>query len=319
MLLAKLFVVLVAFSAAAAFAQSYPERPIRLIVSYPPGGGTDVTARAVAPKLSEALGRQIVIDNRPGAGSVIGTDLVAKGSPDGYTLLMADTTFGIIPGLYAKLPFDARRDFQPVTQISSVPIGLVVPSGLPVNSVKELIAAARAKPGGLNFGSGGIGTPVHMAGELLKLAAKIEIIHIPYKGAGPAFSDLLGGHFQLMFPTLQSAVPHIKSGRLRLLALTTEARSAAFPNTPTMAEAGVPGVVATAWFGIQAPRGTARAIVMRLHAETLKVLKDPAITQRFAAEGADIVGSSPEDFSRFIAGEIVKWTRVVKEAGIKAD
>jgi len=302
-----------------ALAQTYPDRPIRLIVSYPPGGGTDVTARTVGIKFSEMLGKQVVIDNRPGAGSAIGTDLVAKASPDGYTLLMADTTFGIIPGLYPKLPFDALKDFQPVTQITGVPVGLVVHPSLPAQSVKDLIALAKAKPGGLNFGSGGIGTPVHMAGELLKLNAGINIVHIPYKGAGPAFSDLLGGHFQLMFPTLQSAVPHIKSNRLRLLALTTEKRSAAFPDTPTMEEAGVRGVLAMAWFGIQAPKGTPRAIVSRLHGDMAKVLQDPTIRSRFVSEGADIVGSTPEEFGRFIADEIVKWTKVVKAAGIKPE
>jgi tripartite-type tricarboxylate transporter receptor subunit TctC len=303
----------------ASFGQAYPERPIRLIVSYPPGGGTDVTARTIVPKLSEGLGRQVVIDNRPGAGSTIGTDLVAKATPDGYTLLMSDTTFGIVPGLYAKLPYDALRDFQPITQISGVPGGLVVHPGLPAHSVKELVALAKAKPGGLNFGSGGVGTPVHMAGELLKLAAHINIVHIPYKGAGPAFADLLGGHFQLMFPTLQSAVPYIKSGRLRLLALTSDKRSPAFPDVPTMAEAGVPGVVAMAWFGIQAPKGTPKAIVSRLHDEAVKVLQDPVVKQRFESDGADPVGSTPAQFHKFVADEIAKWTKVVKEAGIKAE
>jgi len=303
---------------AAAFAQ-YPERPIRLIVSYPPGGGTDVTARTIVGKLSEGVGKQFVIDNRSGAGSMIGTDLVAKAAPDGYTLLMSDTTFGIVPGLYPKVPYDTLRDFQPVSQITSVPVGLVVNPGVPARSVKELVALARARPGGLNFGSGGVGTPVHMAGELLKIAAKIDIVHIPYKGAGPAFTDLLGGHFQMMFPTLQSAVPHIKSGRLRLLALTTEKRSTAFPDTPTMNEAGMPGVIAVAWFGMHAPRATPKAVVARLHAEVVKVLQDPIVRQRFESEGADIVGSTPEQFSSFVANEITKWTRVVKEAGIKAD
>ncbi len=312
--------VLMAFSCSAvAFAQAYPDRPIRLIVSYPPGGGTDVTARTIQAKLSEGLGRQVVIDNRPGAGSTIGTDLVAKATPDGYTLLMSDTTFGIIPGLYAKLPYDAQRDFQPVTQITGVPVGLVVYPGLPVHSVKELVALAKSKPGELNFGSGGIGTPVHMAGELLKLAANIDIVHIPYKGAGPAFTDMLGGHFQLMFPTLQSAVPHIKSGRLRLLALTSEKRSPAFPDTPIMEEAGVPGVIAMAWFGIHAPKATPPAIIARLNAEAVKVLQDPVVKQRFATEGADAVGSSPAQFAQFISNEIAKWTKVVKEGGIKAE
>jgi len=313
------FAVLPLLLSAAAFAQSYPDRAIRLIVSYPPGGGTDVTARAITPKLSELLGKQVLIDNRPGAGSTIGTDLVAKAAPDGYTLHMTDTTFGIIPGLYPKLPFDAVRDFQPVVQVTNVPVGLVVHPSLPVRSLQELIALAKAKPGALNFGSGGIGTPVHMSGELLKLAARIDIVHIPYKGAGPAFSDLLGGHFHLMFPTLQSAVPHIKSNRLRLIALTTEKRSPAFPDTPTTAEAGVPGVVASAWFGIQAPRGTPKPIVDRLHADTVRVLQDAAIRQRFEAESAEVVGSTPEEFRSFIGNEIAKWTKVVKDAGIKAE
>jgi tripartite-type tricarboxylate transporter receptor subunit TctC len=304
---------------AATFAQTYPDRPIRLIVSYPPGGGTDVSARTFTPKLSELLGKQIVIDNRPGAGSTIGTDLVAKAPPDGYTLHMTDTTFGIIPGLYPKLPFDALRDFQPITQVTGVPVGLVVHPSLPARSVQDLIGLAKAKPGAMNFGSGGIGTPVHMAGELLKLAAKIDIVHIPYKGAGPAFSDLLGGHFHLMFPTLQSAVPHIKSGRLRLLALTTEKRSPAFADTPTMLEAGVPGVIAVAWFGIQAPRGTPKPIVDRLHADTVKALQDPAIRQRFASEGAEVIASTPEEFRQFIGNEIGKWSKVVKDAGIKIE
>jgi tripartite-type tricarboxylate transporter receptor subunit TctC len=304
---------------AQALGQAYPDRPIRLIVSYPPGGGTDVSARVFTPRLSELLGKQIVIDNRPGAGSIIGTDLVAKAPPDGYTLHMTDTTFGIIPGLYPKLPFDAQRDFQPITQVSAVPVGLVVHPSLPAHSVKELVALARAKPGGMNFGSGGIGTPVHMAGELLKLAAKIDIVHIPYKGAGPAFSDLLGGHFHMMFPTLQSAVPHIKSNRLRLLALTTEKRSPAFPDAPTMIEAGLPGVVASAWFGIQAPRGTPKAIIDRLHADTVKTLQDPAIRQRFESEGAEVVASTPDAFRAFIGTEIGKWTKVVRDAGIKME
>jgi tripartite-type tricarboxylate transporter receptor subunit TctC len=300
-------------------AQTYPERPIRLIVSYPPGGGTDVTARTIVGKLSEGLGRQVVIDNRPGGGSTIGTDLVAKATPDGYTLLMSDTTFGILPGLYGKLPFDALRDFQPITQLTGVPGALVIHPALPANSVKELVALAKAKPGSLNFGSGGVGTPVHMAGELLKLAANIDIVHIPYKGAGPAFTDLLGGHLQLMFPTLQSAVPHIKSGRLRLLALTGEKRSPAFPDIPIMEEAGVPGVVAVAWFGMHAPKATPKSIIARLHDEAVNVLRDPIVKQRFSTEGADAVGSSPEQFARFVADEIAKWTKVVKVGGIKAE
>jgi len=298
-------------------AMAYPERPIRLIVAYPPGGGTDVTARTIVAKFSEGLGKQVVIDNRPGAGSTIGTDLVAKATPDGYTLLMSDTTFGIIPGLYPKLPFDPIGDFQPVTHITSVPVALVVHPSVPAKSVKDLVALARAKPGTLNFGSGGVGTPVHMSGELLKIAANIQIVHVPYKGAGPAFTDLLGGHFQMMFPTLQSAVPYIKSGRLRLLALTSDKRSAAFPDTPTMEEAGVSGVVAMAWFGIHAPKATPRSVITRLHTEATKTLQDATIRQRFETDGADVVGSTPEQFTKFVANEIAKWTRVIKQAGIR--
>jgi tripartite-type tricarboxylate transporter receptor subunit TctC len=297
----------------------YPERPVRLIVSYPPGGGTDVTARQIVPMLSERLGKQVVIDNRSGAGSTLGTNIVAKATPDGYTLLMSDTTFGIVPGLYPKLPYDALRDFSPVTQITSVPVALVVHPSVAANSVKELVALAKAKPGALNFGSGGVGTPVHLAGELLMVQAQIRMLHIPYKGAGPAFADLLGGQFQLMFPTLQSVVPHVKSGRVRLIAMTTEKRSAAFPDVPTVVESGIPGVIAVAWFGIHAPARTPKAIVARLHDEAVRVVREPSIRDRFLADGADPVGSTPDEFGKFVASEIGKWTKVVKTAGIKAE
>ena len=317
-LLALAIALLLAASAAQG---AYPDRPIRLIVSYPPGGGTDTTARQIAPMLSERLGKQIVIDNRSGAGSTLGTNMVAKATPDGYTLLMSDTTFGIVPALYQKekVPYDGLRDFAPITQITSVPGGLVVHPAVPANSVKELVALARAKPGGLNYGSGGVGTPLHMAGELLQLQANLKMVHIPYKGAGPAFTDLLGGQFQLMFPTLQSAVPLIRAGRLRLLAVTTEKRSQAFPETPTMEEAGVPGVVSVAWFGIHAPLGTPRPIINRIHAEAVKVVREPSIRDRFLAESAEPVGSTLEEFTKFVENEVAKWTRVVKAAGIKAE
>ena len=310
---------LTALSIGCASAQTYPDRPVRLIVSFAPGGGTDVAARQIQPLLSDRLGKQVVIDNRPGAGSSLGTNLVAKAAPDGYTLLMSDTTFGIIPGLYAKLPYDAIRDFAPVTQVSSMPSALVVHPSLAVTSVKELIALAKAKPGSLNFGSGGVGTPVHMAGELLQLQAGVKMVHVPYKGAGPALADLVGGHFQVMFPTVQSVAPHIKSGRVKLLAFTTEKRSRAYPDVPTMEEAGVPGVVSIAWFGIHAPAGTPRAIVSRLHAETAKIVQEPVIRDRLLNEGAEPVGSTPEQFAKFVASEITKWTGVVKAAGIRAE
>jgi tripartite-type tricarboxylate transporter receptor subunit TctC len=300
-------------------AQHYPDRPIRLVVSFAPGGGTDVAARQIQPLLSEYLGRQVVVDNRPGGASTLGTSLVAKAAPDGYTLLMSDTTFGIVPGLYGKLPYDAIRDFAPVTQVSSMPSALVVHPSLGVHTVKEFVALAKAKPGSLNYGSGGVGTPVHMSGELLQLKAGIRMVHVPYKGAGPAMADLIGGHFQLMFPTLQSVAPHIKSGRLRVLAMTSDKRSRAFPDVPTMEEAGVPGVISMAWFGIQAPAGTPRPVIVRLHDETVKAVQDPAVRDRLLADGAEPVGSTPAQFSKFIAGEIAKWTAVVKAAGVKAE
>ncbi|HTP94345.1 MAG TPA: tripartite tricarboxylate transporter substrate binding protein [Burkholderiales bacterium] len=306
-------------AAVPAAGQGYPERPIRLIVAFPPGGGTDVAARLIVPRLSEALGKQVVIDNRPGAGSTLGTNIVAKASADGYTLLMSDTTFGIVAALYPKLPYDAERDFAPVTQATSVPLAMVVHPSLPVNTIAEFVALAKAKPGQLNFGSGGVGTPLHMTGELLKIAAGIDIVHIPYKGAGPAFADLLGGHFQLMCPTMQSAIPYIHSGKLRALALTTAKRSPALPNVPTMAEAGYPAVRAVAWYGVHAPAGTPKAIVARLHTDIARTLQDPVVKERFTSEGAEVVGSTPAEFTQFIAAEITQWKKVVTTAGIKAE
>ena len=302
-----------------AAAQGYPDRPIRLVVAFAPGGGTDVAARTISTKLSELLGKQIVVDNRPGAGSTLGTELVARAQPDGYTLLMSDTTFGIVPALYPKLNYNAERDLAPISQVISAPSALVVHPSVPATNVRELIALAQAKPGQINFGSGGVGTPVHMAGELLKLAAKVNIVHVPYKGAGPALTDLLGGHFQMMFPTLQSVMPHIKSAKLRVLAVTGEKPAAVLPGVPTMAEAGAPGVVAVAWFGVHGPAAIAPAIKARLHGDIVKTLQDPTVRSRFTNEGAEVVGSTPQEFTKFISNEISKWTKVVKAAGIKAE
>jgi tripartite-type tricarboxylate transporter receptor subunit TctC len=302
-----------------AMAQGYPDRPIRLVVAFAPGGGTDVAARTVSTKLSELLGKQIVVDNRPGAASTLGTELVARAQPDGYTLLMSDTTFGIVAALYPRLNYNAERDLAPISQVISVPSVLVVHPNVQATSVRELIALAQAKPGQLNYGSGGVGTPVHMAGELLKLAAKVDIVHVPYKGAGPAMTDLLGGHFQFMFPTLQSVMPHIKSGRLRVLAVTSEKQAAALPGVPTMAEAGAPGVVAVAWFGVHGPAAIPAAVSARLHADIVKTLQDPVVRTRFTNEGAEVVGSAPKEFGRFVSDEISKWRKVVKAAGIKAE
>ena len=257
---AGVMVLLCAMGAVAgpAWAQTakYPDRPIRLIVGYAPGGTTDITARVVGPKLTEALGQTVVVDNRPGAGSIVGTDLVAKASPDGYTLLLADTAFGIVPAIYAKQPFDSLRDFAPIMQIIGMPNLLVVHPSVPAKSVKELVALAKSRPNQLTFGSGGVGTPLHMGGEQLKVATGIDIVHVPYKGAAPAMTDLVGGQLTMIFPTLTLGVPYVKAGRLRALAVTGAKRIVALPDVPTMIESGYASVNATSWFGLVAPART---------------------------------------------------------------
>jgi tripartite-type tricarboxylate transporter receptor subunit TctC len=308
-----------ALGSASAWAQAYPTRSVRLVVAYAAGGTTDFTARVVAPKLTEALGQPFVVDNRGGAGSVIGTDIVAKAPPDGYTLLLADTAFGIVPALYSKLAFNVQKDFVPVTQIIGVANVLVVHPSLPVKSMKELIALARDKPGQLTFGSGGVGTPLHMAGEQLKLAAKIDIVHVAYKGAAPAMTELIGGQLSMIFPTMTLGVPHIKAGKLRALAVTSAGRAPALPDTPTTAEAGYANVNATSWFGLVAPAGTPKPVLERLHAEMMKIVKLPDVRERFAVQQAEVVGSTPAEFERFIAREIANWTAVARAGNIKAD
>ncbi|MEK6593504.1 MAG: tripartite tricarboxylate transporter substrate binding protein [Pseudomonadota bacterium] len=300
-------------------AQNYPNRPIRMVVAYAPGGTTDFTARVIGPKLAETLGQQVVIDNRGGAGSLIGTDLVAKAGADGYTLLMADTAFGIVPALYAKLPFDVQKDFAPVMQIISMPNCLVVHPSLPVKSVKELIALARTRPGQLTFGSGGVGTPLHMGGEQLKVAAKIDIVHVPYKGAAPAMGDLVGGQLAMVFPTMTLGVPQVRAGKLRALAVTSARRTAALPDVPTMTEAGFPAVNATSWFGLAAPAKTPKAVVDRLHTEMVKIVNMPDVRERFEAQHAEIVGGAPDAMTKFVANEIAQWKVVAKAGNIKAE
>lgn len=243
-----------------------------MVVAYAAGGTTDFTARVTAPKLTELLGQTVVVDNRPGAGSIIGTDLVAKGTPDGYTLLMADTTFGIIPAIYARLPFNVQKDFAMISRIMSVPNALVVHPSVAARDVRELVALARTKPGQLTFGSGGVGTPLHMAGEQLKVAAAVHLLHVPHKGAAPAMASLLGGQITMVFPTLTLAVPQVKSGKVRALAVTSTRRAAALPDVPTMAEAGYAAVNATSWYGLVAPAQAPLAVLNRISAETAKVL-----------------------------------------------
>ena len=315
----KNFILLILLSSTTLQAADYPTRPIRMVVAYAPGGTTDFTARVVAPKLTELLGQTVVVDNRPGAGSILGTDLVAKGTPDGYTIMMADTTYGIIPAIYAKLPFDVQKDFTTISQIMSVPNALVVHPSVAARSVKELVELAKAKPGQLTFGSGGVGTPLDMAGEQLKVAAGINMLHVPHKGAAPAMISLLGGQITLVFPTLTLAVPQVKSGKLRGLAVTSAKRAAAFPDMPTMSEAGYAAVNATSWFGLVAPARAPKSILTRLGAETAKVVKMADVRERIEAQHGEVVGSSPAEFAKFVATEIANWTRVAKAGNIKAD
>jgi len=301
-------------------AQGYPAKPIRIVVPFPPGGATDILARAVAQKLTDAWGQAVVVDNRPGAGGNIGSEIVAKAAPDGYTLEMGTVgTHAINASLYAKMPYDHVKDFAPVILVAGVPNVLVVNPSLPVSSVQELIAYAKANPGKLNFASSGNGTSIHLAGELFKVMAGVQMTHIPYKGSAPALQDLIGGQVQLMFDNLPPSLPHIKAGKLRALAVTSATRSSALPDTPTIAESGLPGFEASSWFGVLAPAGTPPAIIARLNAEIGAWLASAEAKEKMLALGANIGGGSPEDFARHIAAETAKWQKVVKASGAKVD
>jgi len=304
-----------------AFAQgNYPTRPIRLVVPFPAAGTTDILARAVAQHLSVVFGQQVVVDNRPGAGGNIGSDLVAKAAPDGYTLLMGTVgTHAINPSLYSRMPYDAVKDFSPVILVAGVPNVLEVNPSLPVKSVQELIAYAKTNPGKLNFASSGSGTSIHLSGELFKTMTGVQMTHVPYKGSAPALTDLVGGQVQLMFDNLPSSIAFIKAGKLRALAVTTLTRSSALPDVPTIAESGVPGFDASSWFGVLAPAGTPHEVVAKLNAEIAKWLATPEAKEKLASQGAIAFGGSPEDFARHIATESTKWAKVVKESGAKVD
>ncbi len=305
---------------AGAQAPAYPAKPIRLVVPFPPGGATDILARAVAQKLTEAWGQQVLVDNRPGAGGNIGSELVAKAAPDGYTLEMGTVgTHAINASLYAKMPYDHVKDFVPVILVAGVPNVLVVHPSVPVNTVAELIAYAKANPGKLNFASSGSGTSIHLSGELFKVMAGVQMTHVPYKGSAPAMQDLLGGQVQLMFDNLPPSLPQIKAGKLRALAVTSATRAPALPDTPTVAEAGLPGFEASSWFGILAPAGTPPAIVAKLNAEIARWLATPEAKEKMLALGANAVGGTPEDFARHIAAETAKWAKVVRDSGAKVD
>lgn len=317
-----LFVALaLTLACASVSSQSYPSRPIRLVVPYPPGGPLDIMARAIGQKLTEAWSQPVVVDNRAGAGGNIGADLVAKSPADGYTLLMgAVATHAINPTLYGKLPYDAVKDFAPLALVAQVPNILVVNPAVPARSVGELIELARARPGYLNFGSGSTGSTGHLAGELFKTMAGVQMVHIPYKGGAPAMADLLAGQVQLMFDNLANALPNVRAGRLRALAVTTLARSPAVPDLPTIAEAGLPGFDLTTWFGLMAPAGTAPEIVAKLNAEIVRALAAKDMRERLEKMGAEPpANNTPERFAAFIRAEAAKYAKVVKDSGARVE
>ena len=308
---------LLGLGAGPAQAQDYPTKPVRFVVPFAPGGTTDVLARLLGEKLSASLGQQFVIDNQAGAGGNIGTAQVAKAEPDGYTILMGTVgTHAINQSIYPRLPFDPIKDFAPVTLVATVPNVLVVNPEVPVHSVAELIELAKAKPGELNFASSGNGSSIHLSGELFKSMTGVDMVHVPYKGSGPAVVDLLGGQVEMMFDNLPSSAPHIKAGKLRPLGVTSKERSPTLPDVPTIAEAGVPGYEALSWFGVLVPAGTPDAVVTRLQQEIAKILADPAMRERFAELGAVPAGDTPAEFAAFIGSETAKWADVVQKAGI---
>lgn len=305
--------------AATAGAQPYPTRPVRLIVPFAPGGPTDIMSRAISERVSPRLGQQLVVDNRPGAGGSIGTEIAAHSAADGYTMSLGHIgTHAINVSLYRKIGYDPVRDFAPITMIATLPLALFVNASVPAHSVSELLALAKAKPGQINFGSAGSGGPTHMAGEMLKAMARVDIVHVPYKGNAASLTDLVAGRVQMMFSNLLTAGVHARAGRLRALAVTTAKRSPQAPELPTMAESGVPGYDLTPWYGLLFPAGTPRAIVVRLNREIGETLKAPEMVDSFRKQGIDLDGSTPEAFGALIKSEIPKWRRIVKESGATA-
>lgn len=299
-------------------AEYYPSKPIRLIVPFAAGGNVDIVTRVIARKLTENLGQQVVVDNRGGAGGVIGTELAARALPDGYTLLMVSASHVTNPSL-RKLPYDTEKDFAAISVVVDVPVILVVHPSLPVRTVPELITLAQAKPGQLNYGSGGNGTGAHLAAELLKSAAAVNIVHIPYKGIGLALVDLIGGQLQVMFSAIPSVMPHVRQGRLRALGVAAAQRSPVLPDVPAIRETGIPGVEASVSFALLAPAATPKRIIARLNSETAKVLRTPEIKERLVSEGAAPIGNSPDEATRFLATEIARWTSVIKALGLRPD
>ncbi len=306
-------------AAGSAVAQPYPTKPIRLIVPFAPGGGTDITGRAIAMKLSEALGQTVVVDNRAGANGTIGADIAAKAPPDGYTLSMISSSHSVNPSIMKKLPYDLINDLAPITQATTQPYALILHPSVAAKSVKELIALVKAKPNSLNYGSSGTGGLSHLSGALLCSMTGITMTHIPYKGGSPALTDLVGGQIQMLFSTILQAQSQLKGGRVRALAVTTARRSAGAPDLPTMQEAGVAGYEVAGWYGMVAPLKTPAAIIARLNTETVKALRAADIKDKLAADGSEPVGSTSEAFSLHIKTEVAKWQKLVKDANIRAE
>lgn len=315
---------MIALSATAythAYAQNttYPSKQIRLVIPYPPGGPTDLTARVVAADMSATLGQSVVADNRPGASGMIGAEMVARAEPDGYTILANASLHVINPFVYPDMRFDALKDFVPITQLAAVPLVLVVPMSLPVTNLKELVEYGRKNPGKLNFGSSGNASAQQLAGESFKMAAGIEMQHVPYKGSSPALADLVGGQIQLMFDSMPSAMPFIKAGKLRAIAVTTLKRAQALPELPTVAESGYPGFDIATWYGYWAPKGTPAPIVEKLAAAASQALKKQSVIDQYAGMGAEPVGSTPAEFAKYNQTEMVKWGEIVRKSGAKAN
>jgi tripartite-type tricarboxylate transporter receptor subunit TctC len=314
----KAAAILVALTATVA-AQEFPAKPIRMIIPFPPGGGSDVAGRVVATALSERLGKQVIVDNRAGAGGVIGSELAANAPKDGYTLLMVSLAHTVNPWLYdLKGRYDPIKSYTPVAMIAASPVVLVVNPNVPVNSVADLVALAKQQPGKLQYASAGVGSVTHLAGELFKYTAKVDMLHVPFKGAGPATIDVVGGHTSLMFGGLLATTPQVRSGKLRAIGMGSLKRNPIFPDVPSIAEAGVPGYETVNWFGLVAPAGTPAAIVERLHREITLVQDLPEIQKQFDADGATIIRMTPAEFGAYMVADMNKWERVVKEGGIKA-
>ena len=306
--------------ALSAIADDYPNKAIRFIMPYPIGGSIDIAGRMVAQRLADNLGQAVVVDNRTGAGGIVGSETGARAAPDGYTLLMGGVgTLALSPSLHKKLPYDPNKDFSPVTLLVTIPYVVVVPPSFKATSIRELIAMAKAKPNEINYGSGGNGSAPHLAGELFNTMAGVKITHVPYKGSTGAITDTMSGQVQLTYTGIPSVIGQMKAGRLRPIGVTSIKRAAALPEVPTIAESGVPGYEVNPWFGVLLPAGAAQPLVTRINAEILKVLQLPATRERFAAEGFEAAGNTPAQFAAYIKSEQVKWAKVIKDAGIRAD